>query len=98
MKNCLKMFLDKIPKPDSFSLSWPPALNFPLKRDKKDKKQNSLQYFEEIVEKFSWNKEFINHKIIWICEENDTHQIEIGYCAGEWQEKWAKVYPDANAS
>lgn len=51
-----------------------------------------------MIENASWRKELIDHKEIWICDKDNTYQIERGDCGGEWQEKWAKVYPDANAS
>ena len=58
----------------------------------------NIEAFMELIENSSWRKELINHKTVYICDTNNTFQIEIGDFGGEWQEKWAKVYPDANAS
>ena len=58
----------------------------------------NIEAFEKLIENASWRKEFINHKQVWICDKDNTFQIEIGDCCGEWQEKWTKVYPDVNAS
>jgi len=58
----------------------------------------NIEAFEKLIENSSWRKELINHKTVYICDKNNTFQIEIGDYGGEWQEKWAKVYPDANAS
>ena len=93
MKNIIKELWRKIPNPDSFSLSWPPSINFPLK---KYKDRNNLKHFEDLVEKAQWKKEFIDHKEIWVCEKDNTFQIEIGECGGDFQESWVEVYPDRN--
>lgn len=74
-------------------MSWPPSVNFSLK---KDKNQKNLSHFEHLVEKSSWVKEFIGHKEIWICESDNTFQIEIGDSGGGFQEPWVEVYPDRN--
>ena len=58
----------------------------------------NIETFKKLIENTSWRKELIEHKEVWICDKDNTYQIEIGDCAGDWQEKWAKVYPDANAS
>ena len=87
----LKKLWNKCPKPDSISLSWPPAINFPFK---KDKTQNNLQQFQQLAEKAKWRKELIDSKEVWLCEEDNTYQIEIGESSGEFHEKWTQVYPD----
>lgn len=58
----------------------------------------NTEAFEKLIENSSWRKELINHKTVYICDKNNTFQIEIGDYGSEWQEKWAKVYPDTNAS
>ncbi len=58
----------------------------------------NIEAFVGLIENSSWRKELINHKTVYICDKNNTFQIEIGDFGGEWQEKWAKVYPDVNAS
>lgn len=58
----------------------------------------NIEAFEKLLEHSSWRKELIDHKEVWFCDKDNTYQIEIGDRAGEWQEKWAKVYPDANSS
>lgn len=94
MKNIFETIWAKVPKPDSFSLSWPPSINFPLK---KDKDRNTLKYFETLVEKALWKKEFIDHKEIWVCETDNTFQIETGHRGDEFREIWVEVYPDINS-
>ncbi len=69
------------------------TINQSLSREDKN-----IEAFEKLLENTSWHKELIDHKEVWICDKDNTYQIEIGDRAGEWQEKWAKVYPDANAS
>lgn len=58
----------------------------------------NIETFKNLIENTSWRKELINHKQVWICDKDNTFQIEIGDHGDEWQEKWARVYPDANAS
>lgn len=58
----------------------------------------NIETFKNLIENTSWRKKLINHKQVWICDKDNTFQIEIGDYGGEWQEKWVKVYPDVNAS
>lgn len=58
----------------------------------------NIQTFEEYIKKEKWIKEFINEKEIWICEKDNTFQIEIGNEAKEYSEKWTQVYPDSYGS
>lgn len=58
----------------------------------------NIEAFEKLLENSSWRKELIDHKEVWFCDKDNTYHIEIGDRIGEWQEKWAKVYPDVNSS
>ena len=49
---------------------------------------------EAFIENTSWCKELIDHKEVWICNKDNTYQIEIGEPSGEFREKWTQVYPD----
>ena len=55
----------------------------------------NIEAFEKLLENSSWRKELIDHKEVWICDKDNTYQIEIGDCAGEFHEKWTQVYPDS---
>jgi hypothetical protein len=63
------------------------------------KEGNTLKYFELLLEKSKWKKEFIGHNEIWVAEENNTFQI-YSEPQGEWRghEEWTKTYPDQNAT
>ena len=89
--NNLKQLWAKVPKPDSISLSWPPSINFPFK---KNRNFNNLLRFEELLAKAKWWRETIGHKEIWINEEDNTFQIEHGDYEGEFRESWLEMYPD----
>ena len=54
----------------------------------------NLETFKNLIENTSWRKELIGHREIWICDKDNTYQIEIGDCGGEFHEKWTEVYPD----
>ncbi len=55
----------------------------------------NIEAFKRLIENTSWRKELIDHKEVWICDKDNTYQIEIGDCAGEFHEKWTQVYPDS---
>jgi hypothetical protein len=67
-----------------------------LSRDLKE--TNTLKYFELLLEKSVWKKEYIEHKEIWVSETDNTFQIESGEPAGEFHEPWTKMYPDQNTT
>jgi len=60
------------------------------------KETNTLKYFEVLLGISNWNKEFINHREIWISEDNNTFQIHTGDEGDEFHEPWTKMYPDQN--
>lgn len=94
MKKYLKKLIEKLPKPDGISLSWPPSINFPFK---KDKKRNNLQHFEELTMRAKWRKEFIGHNEVWICEEDNTYQIDLSAEWRDFSEDWTDGYPNKKA-
>lgn len=61
------------------------------------KEMNTLKYFEVLLEKSKWKKEFIGNNKIWIAEENITFQIHCGDSGSYFQLPWTAVYPDKNA-
>lgn len=54
----------------------------------------NIETFKNLVENASWRKELIKHKEVWICDKDNTFQIEVGEPDGEFREKWTQVYPD----
>lgn len=91
MKSLWSIIRNKLPKFDGFSLSWSPSLNFSLP---KTEQSNNLQRFEKMMEKSRWRREFINHKEVWINDDDNTLQIERGDYCGEFREPWLEIYPD----
>ena len=91
-----KKFFDKIkeriPSLEGVSISlWPPSLGISL--SKKNSPKN-LDLFKRLVEKSKWRKENIDHKEIWICEDDESFQIFIGDNYQEFSESWTQVYPN----
>jgi hypothetical protein len=58
------------------------------------KKKSDVSSFEKLAENERWNKESIGQKVIWICNEDNTFQIEIGENERPFTEPWTQVYPD----
>lgn len=54
----------------------------------------NIEAFKILLENTSWRKELIDHKEVWVCDKDNTYQIEIGEPSGEFHEKWTQVYPD----
>lgn len=65
----------------------------PLSNISKEETGRNLNTFEELIESQEWKKEIINHKEIWLCELDNTYQIEIGERERDFTEKWTQVYP-----
>lgn len=59
---------------------------------------HNLKTFEEYIKEYSWKKEFIDHKEVWICENDSSYQIEIADKSEEFSEEWTRVYPDSRGS
>lgn len=47
-----------------------------LSEDLSDK--NTLRYFQHLLEKSDWEKEYIDGKELWISQSNNIYQIERG--------------------
>lgn len=60
------------------------------------KETNTLKYFEVLLTSSNWKEEFINHRIVWIAEDNNTFQIQSGDEGDEFNESWTEMYPDQN--
>lgn len=58
------------------------------------KASNTLKYFEVLLVSSNWKKEFINHREVWIAEDNTTFQIQSGDKGDEFGESWTEMYPD----
>lgn len=63
-----------------------------------DSSKKSLKRFEYLLKNSKWNKEFINHRETWICEDDNMYQIKIGYKWKDFTEGWTQVYPDKYGS
>jgi len=60
------------------------------------KESNTLKYFEVLLVNSKWQKEHINHREVWIAEDNNTFQIQSGDEGDEFHESWTEMYPDQN--
>ncbi len=68
-----------------------------ISHTKSEEEGRSLKRFEALIENDEWRKEIIDHKEIWICERDNTYQIEQGEANREFKEEWTKVYPNQNS-
>lgn len=59
---------------------------------------NTLRDFAKFLETSSWTKTFVGHTEVWMCDANNTLQIEQGQRTREFTERWTTVYPDPNSS
>src|SRR3990170_371905 len=64
---------------------------------KKEEEEKNLKNFEKFIETEEWQKEFINNKEIWICQKDNTYQIEHGENDREFKEDWTIGYPDKSS-
>jgi hypothetical protein len=60
--------------------------------------RNTLRDFEQLVETANWTKTFVDHREVWICNDDNTFQIERGERTREFRERWTTVYPDRSGS
>lgn len=58
------------------------------------KEANTLKYFEVLLVTSNWKKEYINHREVWLAEDNNTFQIQSGDKGDEFHESWTEMYPD----
>jgi len=54
----------------------------------------NLNTFEKLIEIERWKKEFIDNREIWVCEIDNTYQVEVGEKGRDFTEAWTQVYPD----
>lgn len=54
----------------------------------------TLEYFVYLLDHSSWYKEFIDHEDIWFCKNDTDFQIKTKFISNDFNEPWAKVYPD----
>lgn len=60
--------------------------------------RNTLRDFEDLLETSTWTKTHIDDTEVWICDANNTFQIEQGERTRDFNEPWTTVYPDRNSS
>jgi hypothetical protein len=60
-------------------------------------KKNNLRHFEQLVEKANWRREFIGNVEAWVCEEDNTYQIDLSSEWRDFSEDWTDVYPNKKA-
>lgn len=61
---------------------------------REEQEEKNIRNFERFVENEEWKKEFIDNKEVWICQKDNTYQIEIGQEGRDFKEEWTQVYPD----
>lgn len=54
----------------------------------------TIEYFIYLLNNFEWYKEFIDHEDIWFCKKDINYQIKTEFISNDFDEPWAKVYPD----
>jgi len=54
----------------------------------------NIMTFEKYLASSRWRKEMIGGTELWICEEDETYQIESKDDYEEFSEEWTQVYPD----
>lgn len=69
-----------------------------LELESRLKPKNTLRDFEFLLESSVWHKEFFDHTEVWIADDDNTFQIELGQKFRQFKEKWTDVYPDPNSS
>ncbi len=60
--------------------------------------RNTLRDFEHYVDASPWRKQYIDDRAVWVCDADNTFQIEEGQQRREFEERWTKVYPDKSSS
>jgi len=56
--------------------------------------KNNLKRFENFIVDSKWEKEYIDNKEVWVCNDESTFQIEISSKSEVFSEEWTKVFPD----
>jgi hypothetical protein len=59
-----------------------------------NKHRNKLEDFEELLENSTWTETHIGNKEVWVCDSDNTYQIEKGDKIGDFEEDWTTVHPD----
>lgn len=62
------------------------------------KPKNTLQNFEQLLEKSTWSKSVIGHSEVWMADIDNTYQIESGESLRDFTESWTTMHPDPNSS
>ena len=60
--------------------------------------KTTLSDFERLVESSNWTKRLIDHRTLWICDDDNTFQIEQGQQTREFRERWTTGHPDPSSS
>jgi len=56
--------------------------------------RNTLQEFAQRLETSHWQKRIIDGVEIWVCDDDNTFQIQSGAQSRDFREAWTTVYPD----
>lgn len=59
--------------------------------------RNTLSDFEHLLEAGKWTKRLIDERTIWVCDDDNTFQIERGQRTREFGERWTTLYPDPSS-
>ncbi|OGX23680.1 MAG: hypothetical protein A2Y03_06990 [Omnitrophica WOR_2 bacterium GWF2_38_59] len=62
------------------------------------KERNSFDRLQDLIEDGNWKKAEIQHKEVWISEQDNTFQILRGEMTSEFHESWTLMYSDQNTS
>ena len=62
------------------------------------KPRNTLSDFEHVLESSKWTKSLIDQHTIWICDDDNTFQIEESQERRDFREPWTTIYPDRSSS
>jgi len=57
-----------------------------------------IDNFKNLLDRFAWKKEFIDYKETWLCEEDNSYQIEISRERINFKESFTNVFPDKDGS
>jgi type II secretory pathway pseudopilin PulG len=67
-----------------------------LKRELNER--NTIHKFENLIEESNWSCSTINGIETWVCDDDQTFQIQLGEPSHGFSESWTKMYPDPLSS
>jgi len=60
--------------------------------------RNTIHKFENLIEESSWSSSRIDGIETWVCDNDQTFQIQLGEPSHGFSESWTEVYPDPLSS